>query len=609
MLSTTSEAVKEYPLGYKALFTGSTTTRLSEDLELKSYSFDLIKNGYKLTSFNTFDNTKEVDRKVYEYIENSEIPAEEKQYLLANLSGDSKYQSPWEREKPTRKLLSSQTEILSSLNDEGNAVRFEEECKGWLIYDKTSEEWYAWCGNRWEKAGEKIGKAIRFVCRSIEHEYSEFVKTLGNDIDSPETKKAVEEFKKFAGISRNYFKQIALKKMLESSAMQTEFEKTSDKKYLGFKNGSIDTETGEFIPLWDCGRIKESYPTVYIDRYYTEGQKSKALTEFMKSVFTDTNPNLSEEERFSRMSSLGRYFLRLLGYSMVFGNPEQLFIFLCGKGSNGKSTLVDTIRYVLGSEVSEASVKELYMNSEDRPASGISSGLSSRILLFSEASDDEDSKKGGRISRDTVKVLTGDAFTSRFRGMYAKSKQQAVVCTPIGVTNELPRFDKVPDSALLRRVVTVVFPRVFSSSEQVKNMRQILYSEADAIFSMVADELRAYCMFGLVAQPEFCRSEQNELLAGFEFSQFVKTLEKTDGSVRVSRRDLEDKFIEWCGLNEVDVKLSLEQVAGSLDSFGSVLKRQALTESGRRDLYKCMRVYGFEESRDGSSRFFNCKFK
>ena len=197
--------------------------------------------------------------------------------------------------------------------------------------------------------------------------------------------------------------------------------------------------------------------------------------------------------------------------------------------------------------MAEPSIKELYTSGEDRPASGICSGLGKRVMLFLEASDDENDRKGGRVSRDTVKELTGDRYSSRFRDTYAKSKRQRVLAFPIGVTNELPRFDKEIDDALLRRLITIPFPHKFEDSERDKTIVDRLHQDRDLIFSMVVDELKRYVTEGLPPIPGVCTSTQNQLLSGYDLSVFITTqLVKTEGKTkedRMTREEIQDYYL------------------------------------------------------------------
>ncbi len=387
--------------------------------------------------------------------------------------------------------------------------------------------------------------------------------------------------------------------MIEGSSMQVDLAEASDDRYITFKNGAIDCKTGVIIPIWACDSIREKYPLIYLDRTYTPGLRSQAFIDHLKAVFTDNTSDLSEEERTLRMMELGRCFLRLLGYLLYPANPEQIILFLWGKGSNGKSTTIDVLRDIFGSEMSEASVRELYAGFEDRPASGIFRSLSKRAMLISEASDEE--SRGGRISADTVKALTGDAMTGRFRDMYEKSRPQKIVCTPVGVTNELPRFDKVLDFALLRRLKTIPFPHMFAGDERVRDIRESLLEEGDAIFSMVVDELIAYINEGLLPVPAFCAAAQNELLAGFEVSAFIE-----EGDAIFSM--VVDELIAWCAGHDIPVGLRKEPTPG-YDEYGQMNFRQGLSESEKRALFKGMRVYGYNEKTVRGTRFFNCVLK
>ncbi|MEA5036865.1 hypothetical protein SDC9_34966 [bioreactor metagenome] len=507
------------------------------NLDLNAYRFGLYKNGELVDILTTFDTGPDLTRAVKQHITDHEPEGPEKDYLLRSF--DPASLPPWERKTMTRGQLPSPEALLNSLNDEGNAVRFEKEAAGHLIYDPVRGEWYAWIDNHWEPAKEKIGQTLRFIGKSLEEELR-YWKNRAQIEDTPEIRNLVAQLQAHVNLSKNHTKQVALRKMIEGSSMQVNLSEASDDRYITFKNGAIDCKTGEIIPIWACGSILEQYPVIYVDLTYTPGLRSQAFIDHLKAVFTDNMSGLSEEERTLRMMELGRFFLRLLGYLLYPGNPEQIFPFLWGKGSNGKSTTIDVLREIFGSEMSEASVRELYAAGEDRPASGVSRSLSKRVMLISEASDDE--SKGGRISVDTVKALTGDAVTSRFRDMYAKSQAQKVVCTPVGVTNELPRFDKTLDYALLRRIFTIPFPHTFTGGERARDIREALLAEKDAIFSMMVDELIAYTKEGLLPVPAFCASTQNELLAGFEVAAFIEECLEKSETGRVSRRELEEAY-------------------------------------------------------------------
>ena len=75
---------------------------------------------------------------------------------------------PWHRKIPVRQIDTlSITYAACSLDEDGYAQRFSEECIGWLGYDMMLRDWVAWNGERWEPAYERLTKAQEFVADSF----------------------------------------------------------------------------------------------------------------------------------------------------------------------------------------------------------------------------------------------------------------------------------------------------------------------------------------------------------------------------------------------------------------------------------------------------------
>jgi len=619
----------ELPGGYRVIFdivdeiplSNEDKSKIGLDLKDGVYHWNLVKNEEILYQFTTDGKSRsELHGALSGYILQNvrDVPSD---YMLSCLNPTNAELPPWKRKKMIRKPHFLEEDAASSLNDDGNATRFEKECKDHLIYDYDSKEWYAWLDNHWEPATDKLGKAERFVGNTIKEEIHYWEKQFrkeqekGDDGDKKrigELGRLISALREHSSRSMNQGRQKAMSEMSARSNMSIEMSKKTDVSILAFRNGAIDCKTGIFYPLWMCANLKNRYPMTYIDATYTEGARPSKFLQHIQRVCEDNQtPDLNEEERFIRGNKIGKYFLRLLGYLLYPGNPEQIFLFLWGKGSNGKSTTIDVLRKVLSGQLAEAPIKELYVSGEDRPASGITNGLSKRVLLFSEASDDENERKGGRVSRDTVKALAGDAQTARFRETYGKSVERDIICTPIGVTNELPRFDKELDYALLRRLVTIPFLHVFKGLERAKNKTAELLEERDSIFSLMIDELRAYLKEGLLEIPEECKATQTELLSGYEYNQFVTTwYQKTDGKKveeRTSREVIQNHYLIWCD----DVGIipdTIMKIVGE-DDYGNPRKRRTISRAESRRLFNAFRVNGIEEMKSHGSRFFNCKLK
>ncbi|HJJ39003.1 MAG TPA: hypothetical protein O0X42_02590, partial [Methanocorpusculum sp.] len=438
---------------------------------------------------------------------------------------------PWERSEPVREIEKTDScDLKFSLNENGFARRFEEECKDWLIFDTASSSWYAWNETHWEPALERLGKALRFVADSMRVESEFWHNEYAREEQKALMTKNNTRLKELSEIVSALDKQCmqinqkhafdAMADIAAKSTMCINLEEMGNAEILTFRNGGVNCKTGELLSTAALSCRRNMYPVHFVDRVYTKGSSPVHFEEHLKALFTDnTTDGLSDDERVSRSKVLCAYFKRLLGYALYAGNPRSLFVFLWGTGANGKSTTVEAIRSAIPSEFAEVSSMELLASRDEKPLSGLFNGVGRRVVYFAEISDSKDSK-GPKISREAVKNLSGDKVKN-LRELYGKPVDKQVLCLPVAATNDLPSFDKDLDKALLRRIITIPFMHEFTGSDKRLDMADVLAKEADGIFSLMVDELCAYAKAeasvpnsGIFELPEFCRSAQGKLLSG-----------------------------------------------------------------------------------------------
>lgn len=610
--------------------------------------YELQNGGKPILSFRTKDGTiHKANDEINKYSFRVSLSDNFKEYLKAHEHPDDvclilkqfnrkpEDIPPWTRKEPAREIdVINLRSAELSLNEDGNAIRFEEECKPYLIYAADKDRWYAWVVNHWEDAGEKLGISARFVSETLLNELTlwekEFSELDMKIVSSPgsiaayalkprytQIKHLLRKFQNHINSSKSDRGLKAMVNICAKSTMTTDFSKHSDVDLIVFKNGILDTKEGKLYSNIHADRFKEQYPVRYIDCSYMKGAVPKVFNWHLLTIFTDnTTPDLSEKERVRRRVAMGRYFKRWLGYLLISGNPEQIMLFLYGIGANGKSTTIDIIREILGDEIAEASIKELYSTSEDKPATGISEGLSKAGLMFSEASDSDDKTYGGRVSRDSIKALTGDKQTARFRRMRHGGVRQRVICKPFAVTNELPHFDKDIDSALLRRIVTLPFTHRFTKEERDTTILDKLLQEKDEIFTLIVNEAIAYRNGssdegmdspGLMPVPEFCKITQADLLAGVQYSAFVDAVYQKSNE-KTPRELINQEYIDWCDLNGFECD-TIMKPSGIQDQYGYYLKVRCLTRNEQNKLYKAFRVKEFNYGNSSGKRYFCCSLK
>lgn len=582
-----------YDLGYGGLYILHTQNRYSD------YSTDpdvsSIRDSVTLELWSDADGM--ISRR---YTDPIETPAEAClmfQDVITRLLGDAQAVwlytrlnelPPWERVRRSRDI----SFLRHTFDDEGNANRFEDECRGWLIYDRPSAQWYAWTGNHYEPAQDKLIRAARFIGRSVADE-DEFWKS---------NEEKYKAFKVHSQRAAGYVGQSHMLKLAEGT-MSVDLSKQSDLTLMACRNGLINRRTGEFIPLWNCGQYKDRYPTVYVDCEYHPNMVPTEWIKHISLVMTDNTSDLPEDEIIIRRDNLTEYLHRLFGYALYAGNPERLFVFFWGKTTNGKSTTINVLSEVFGEQASNPPLTQLYSSDRDIPTPAIVDALPKSLAFFSEASGDTNSA----ISVASFKEISGDAYTTKFRKMHQNNIKLPIMCLPIGITNDLPSFDRADDAAVLKRMVTIPFRHVFT--EENREVAHILVQERDAIFSMCVNELRKYLAEGLPDLHPCARATQQELLIGSALYTFIRTQLKpvenpTADAKWISRRDLKEKYILWCQENQIDEVVIRYR-------FDGEMRIPELSRVDTTKLYSAMKVMGIPEVHywKNNSRHFKAIFR
>ena len=103
-----------------------------------------------------------------------------------------------------------------------------------------------------------------------------------------------------------------------------------------------------------------------------------------------------------------RYVQKAVGYSLTGSTAKQCLFVLHGTGANGKSTLIQTIRALLGDYAMQTPAETLLLKSSDGPRSDLARLRGARFVAAVEV------EQGRRLNEVLVKPLTGgDTVTAR----------------------------------------------------------------------------------------------------------------------------------------------------------------------------------------------------
>jgi putative DNA primase/helicase len=256
------------------------------------------------------------------------------------------------------------------------------------------------------------------------------------------------------------------------------------------------------------------------------------------------------DEIFGGDAETIEYLQRVLGYCISGLTRERLFLALVGpKGWNGKSTVVETLAYILGPLAQPIASEMLLSNKNARNSAAPSPDIMAlRGLRMAFASEADENR---RYSPAMIKRLTGgDTLTGR-----AAHAPHEVSFKPshkiILLTNEIPTAP-ADDEAFWRRYQSIKFPFTFVDEpkepherQRNKNLFEELTQEAPGILAWLVRGFMEYERIGLKAPA----SVQDEVDTHRALDDFLGTwiteevLEREEASTRTS--NLYARFDSW----------------------------------------------------------------
>ena len=214
------------------------------------------------------------------------------------------------------------------------------------------------------------------------------------------------------------------------------------------------------------------------------GDATKAVRwqAFLKQVFGDDK-------------ELINWLQRWCGYLLTGSRVEQIFMFLFGLGSNGKSVFADTIRHILGDYARVIAAETL---TDVKRAAGAASPdlaalIGARLALSSEL------EEGAALAESFVKSVTGDA-TMTARNLYAGVCEFSPQFKLIMLGNHKPII-KGNDYGIWRRVRLIPFLRTFQAEECDPTLLEKLKAEAPHILAWMVAGCLAWLGGGLSDVP------------------------------------------------------------------------------------------------------------
>jgi len=440
--------------------------------------------------------------------------------------------------------------LTDSGNAEAMALLYGDRLRFAHLPPKTrdiSGFWLVWSGHRWSP--NSTGDIDRFALATVRARQDAARLIPSKDGPSNEAKWALG-----SESARRRRDLVALARAERPIATRFE-EFDRDPWLLGTANGVLDLRTGDLRP----------------------GRPSDMLT---KSVGYDFDPSARcprwlrfLDEVFGGDRDLIGFVQLAVGYSLT-GDTREQCLFLChGKGANGKSTMLSTLRAVLGDYAANTPFSTFELGDRSGNTNDLAALAGTRLVSAAETSE------ARRLNEARVKAVTGgDPVTARF--LYTEFFTYVPTYKIWLSMNALPTVAGV-DEGIWRRLRLIPFNVSFKGRED-RTLEATLRAEAPGILAWAVDGCLQWQAMGDLGAPsavldatEAYRTESDVIGRFLE----DRTHEDADPRHGVRASDLYSAYSRWC--------LVMGEKAETASTFGRRLV----------DL-------GFEKKRAGAGMFY-----
>lgn len=413
------------------------------------------------------------------------------------------------KESPKRKQSFNRTDLGNSerlIYHHGNNIR----------YNNTFKKWYLWNEKQWiADETNQIRQLAKQTVRSI---YKEALEEEDGDIRAAISKHAVH--------SEARAKIESMISLAESEVPVLPDDLDQNKWLFNCENGVIDLKTGKLLK-----HERNYYMNKISPITYDSNAKCPLWDKFLKDIMRDENGNINYE--------LIEFLQKAIGYALTGETTEQVVFFLYGKGKNGKSTFLDTIRHLMGDYGKQSNTDSFTVKKNDSVRSDIATLKGSRLVAASE------SEEGAKLAESLIKQLTGmEPIQARF--LYGNPFEFIPQFKIFFTTNHKPVING-DDLGIWRRIRLIPFTVTIPEENRDKNLpEKFLKQEISGILRWAVEGCLKWQKEGLKPPDEIekatnlYRSEMDTI--GSFINDFCTVLE----SVKTYSKQLYMRYEDWC---------------------------------------------------------------
>jgi putative DNA primase/helicase len=424
------------------------------------------------------------------------------------------------------------TEPRFRLTDVGNADRLVAGYGSVLLYCNQWRNWLIWDNRRWKPDDTK--KIMQFAKATVRSMYTDASRASDTALMN------------HARYSESCHQLDSMVKVAQDELAVIPSELDSDPHLFNCQNGVIDLKTGKLERHRRDWKLSKMSPVAF-----DPNVRCKTWLAFLERIFAGDRETIS-------------FVRRVIGYSLTGDVNEKAMFVFWGDGNNGKTTLLEAVRYIMGDYAAVVETDSLMNNASTNEQQRMTADLLGK--RFATASEAEE---GQRLKEARIKQLTGmgKQIGRRLYGQQFEFYPQYKLFID---ANHKPVI-RGNDPAIWDRVKLIPFNVSIPKSEQDKDLLKKLKEEAPGILAWAVEGCLEWQRKGLGNPSVVSRAVEDYRQEMDLVRMFIDDCCATDNPAATAPVSaLYGRFKQWCG--------QLGEAPVSPTAFGTWLTKNGFTE-------------------------------
>lgn len=439
-----------------------------------------------------------------------------------------------------RTLPESIVKASSKYTDQENARRIQRRFGSQLV--SIGKTFFSWTGTHWAKDDSRAIRLITNLSRIVKGE------ALAIEKKAKDEKRDMTELEESQfGQALAWAAECGQKAKISNCDSLLRSLLSFEAKHLNVApnlfscaNGTIDLTTGDLKP-----HDPKDFITACSPISYDPAAEAPRFKRFLNEIY-----NGSEE--------VADFAKRWFGYCLTGSTNEHKLVFHVGRGGNGKSTLMDLLKHVLGEGYYSTAPQKILTLEEQGATPELANLLGKRMVTIAETDESLELREG------LVKQITGGDPISA-RNLF-KDPFEFMPTHKLQVFTNFTPMVKSQDFAMWRRILLLNYPISYGDAIQVASgdatalgdphLDDALKAEAPGVLRWLVEGARDWYQGRLRPPPSVLEATHKYRLDQDIIGQFAKERIEVDGSARTALAGAIESvfpaYRSWC--NGVNVR-------------------------------------------------------